>query len=937
MLTVTKCKPNTLQKNNRVQNATSNTLQINIKSNTLQKNKTNPVPNAKINIKSNTIMNTGTNKSIIKKNKISAYGTGPTGPKGPTGLLGPTGLIGPPGPTGYTGSTGPHGSTSPDMLWQFITDSAQNIDHNYGYVLYNNLSEYVFNTPDEPNLGEHNTIINIGSKYASINTGNLISVSSQNRTISDITQTCGTHNWQSVCMSHDGQYMYATALNDYIYISGDFGVSWSQYGTIRGWQSIKTSDNGKYVVAGYDGFKVSISSDYGHTWIDKINTSSVSNQLDWIQRNLSFNTTNEDTTPNICIDNDNNIYVVYVTAGAVSGGTNIGAHDVVVFKMNQLGQVLWVIQNVIFNTVSDETDPKIISDSSGNIYITYITGSNVSGGISNGTLNVAVIKINQSGQILWTAQNDTFNANLAISPDLVIASDNTVYVAYCAGGIVSGGSLDDSSTHLTIFKLSSNGQTLWTLQSPIFNIPYGNGEIYSCISIDKNNNLVVCFVPNGGAISGGMRIGEGNDIAVVKINTNGEVLWVIQNQLINSTLGGSNPSIAIDKLNNICIVYSCYGVISGGTLPSGSNYLAILKLNENGQTLWIRQDLSFISDIIDNELPQIATDKFNNIYITYYSDRIVSGAGNTLVGSTDVIICKFDSNGNTLWTKQDTIINPAVDDVTPSICIDNSNNICLAYTTQDLSAGTSYDVVVLKLSQPNSVKVAISADGSKMFACAYNGLIYISYDYGNTWSNYLTNQSWTDITCSGDGSHIIASIYNGLLYISHDAGQHWITADSVREWECVNSSSNGSLMFAGINSGYIYVSYDNGTTWAPQNSTSKNWINIVSSNSGGRLCACAGDGNIYYSNNSGAIWLTKSLNTINCIAIGTSYDGSLMLIADKNGFLYIVNSNSFNQVSNQVSNQVPDITQWQMTDIKYINNNKWFTMYDINGWKPIIL
>ena len=88
-----------------------------------------------------------------------------------------------------------------------------------------------------------------------------------------------------------------------------------------------------------------------------MNTSIVLNPpvLDWIRQQRAINTDKNDLLPDIAVDTDGNSYVTYMTFGTVSGQTSSSEYDIVVFKMNVAGQLLWIRQQPIFNTISNES------------------------------------------------------------------------------------------------------------------------------------------------------------------------------------------------------------------------------------------------------------------------------------------------------------------------------------------------------------------------------------------------------------------------------------------------------------------------------------------------------------------------------------------------------------------------------------------------------
>ena len=103
--------------------------------------------------------------------------------------------------------------------------------------------------------------------------------------------------------------------------------------------------------------------------------------VSWVRQSPVFNTSGDDQSPNMAVDLNGNSYVCYQTVGTVSGGSNLGSIDIVVFKLDPTGTVLWTSQRPVFNTSDNDRDPRLVVDQAGNSYVCYRTnGGTVSGG-----------------------------------------------------------------------------------------------------------------------------------------------------------------------------------------------------------------------------------------------------------------------------------------------------------------------------------------------------------------------------------------------------------------------------------------------------------------------------------------------------------------------------------------------------------------------------
>ena len=105
--------------------------------------------------------------------------------------------------------------------------------------------------------------------------------------------------------------------------------------------------------------------------------------------------------------------------------------------------------------------------------------------------------------------------------------------------------------------------------------------------------------------------------------------------------------------------------------------------------------------------------------------------------------------------------------------------------------------------------------GSKVYASSNIGYIYISTNNGQTFTqliNLSATKSWTCINTSnfGDGRYIAACANNDQIYLSNDYGESWSIKEQVRTWKTIAISSEGTIINAGVNTGNIYNSTNGG-------------------------------------------------------------------------------------------------------------------------------
>ena len=163
------------------------------------------------------------------------------------------------------------------------------------------------------------------------------------------------------------------------------------------------------------------------------------------------------------------------------------------------------------------------------------------------------------------------------------------------------------------------------------------------------------------------------DIFVQKIDGNGNLIWIRQ---IGGVGQDESRSITTDPLNNIYLTGFFRGTVDFDPGPdiynltsNGSDDAFILKLNSDGDFLWVKQIGG-----IENEVGQsIKLDGYGNIItIGGYEDVVDFDPGvgiteYTSNGEVDIFVQKLDSDGNFIWVKcfggsnYDTAISHTID------------------------------------------------------------------------------------------------------------------------------------------------------------------------------------------------------------------------------------------------------------------------------------
>ena len=152
--------------------------------------------------------------------------------------------------------------------------------------------------------------------------------------------------------------------------------------------------------------------------------------------------------------------------------------------------------------------------------------------------------------------------------------------------------------------------------------------------------------------------------------------------------------------------------------------------------------------------------------------------------------------------------------------------------------------------------VAVSANGSVVYAGATNSTLFRSFDYGVNFEE-LPNGGvgfWYDVCTSDDGSIIVGGMNERYIQVSHDFGETWFNASApgVGGWGDVDCSGSGeNLVAVDVSAAKnIWVSNDFGVTWSARG-LSTNYISVTMDNSGQYIVAGRIFNRAYYSTDFG--------------------------------------------------------------------------------------
>ncbi|HYQ01540.1 MAG TPA: SBBP repeat-containing protein [Polyangiaceae bacterium] len=352
-----------------------------------------------------------------------------------------------------------------------------------------------------------------------------------------------------------------------------------------------------------------------------------------------FGTTSADGGLAVAVDVNGNIYVAGSTSGALVG-TNAGAADAFVRKLDVNGAVVWTRQ---FGTSSDDWATSIAVDSGGNVYVAGDTYGALEGA-NLGSADSFLRKLDKSGTTLWTRQFGSKGPEQlgAVTLD---ASGN----AYVAGSTYPTG--NQSSGDPYVRKFDASGSAVWAKQ-------FGGADEDEAetVAVDASGNVYVAgwtydLIPES-------KVGSW-DAFVRKLDASGAPLWT---RVFGTTDADVLELSAVDSEGNLYVA----GTSAGDAL--------VRKYDPSGATLWTQQ----VGTSGYEYGAGLGLDGSNNVYVVGSTDSAFSGSN---AGKQDVFIRKLDKSGATLWTKQ---IGTSSDEAARGATADASGTVFVVGAQGDL-------------------------------------------------------------------------------------------------------------------------------------------------------------------------------------------------------------------------------------------------------------
>ena len=334
-----------------------------------------------------------------------------------------------------------------------------------------------------------------------------------------------------------------------------------------------------------------------------------------------FGTSAFDSVWSIAVDAAGNVYTAGETNGDLYGDNRLrGSSDIFVNKFDFLGNLIASVQ---FGAYSNDGEPKILVDSSGNVFVAGYTEGSFSGNTNLGRSDGFVAKFNSSlvlqGTVMQfgTAGVDSANA-------LAVDDSGSVYAAgHTAGAFTGNTNLGGEDGFVAKFNSSLD------LQGAVKQFgTTGVDQVWDVVA-DSSGSVYAAGVTRG-AFTGYTNLG-GSDGFVAKFNSS----LVLQGTVKQFGTTGVDwtYSIAVDAVSNVYIAGSTAGAFTGYTnLGEFDGFVA--KFNSS---LVLQGTVMQFGTSLSDEAYSVAVDSTSNLYVAGLTGGDLFG---NQAGSYDAFIYK---------------------------------------------------------------------------------------------------------------------------------------------------------------------------------------------------------------------------------------------------------------------------------------------------------
>jgi hypothetical protein len=355
--------------------------------------------------------------------------------------------------------------------------------------------------------------------------------------------------------------------------------------------------------------------------------------------------------------------------GLRSPQVNAGTVDMLLIKLNSAGERAWT--RLVGGYAFDLARGIAVDATNSAVYVTgdssgYSPDLNMFDGlVSKGFADVVIVKYDtQNGTRLWSQSVGGLKDEQGLS--IGLDADSNCYVAVQAGSYAPGQAMWDGMQFIggwdvVLLKLNSNGTLLW---SRITGSSTGTEHAYA-IAVSPFGDAFIVGRTNA-AFGGSDPITGGQDLFALKYDASGNLFWT---RVMGSNQSDLAYAVALDPDGSSLVLSgACGGSLNGQAYNGGSTDAFVIKLRRsNGSEVWTR--------LIGAATPQgeagvgLALDRSGNIFVG--GGVLPCNAGEfaldnrPCMGAGDIWVSKLDSNGSRQWSQ----VCPSLSSLTPALLI----------------------------------------------------------------------------------------------------------------------------------------------------------------------------------------------------------------------------------------------------------------------------
>ncbi|MFA6924583.1 MAG: SBBP repeat-containing protein [Bacteroidales bacterium] len=287
------------------------------------------------------------------------------------------------------------------------------------------------------------------------------------------------------------------------------------------------------------------------------------------------------------------------------------------------------------------------------------------------------------------------------------------------------------------------------------------------------------------------------DAFLAKYDIKGNLVWVRHGGGIDDDRA---YSVATDSKGNIYVG----GIISNQAAfdkikvsSAGASDAFLAKYDQNGTVQWVKR----VGGSSDDEASGIAVDTYNNVYLTgFFKSTAQFGNFNlTSAGAKDAFICKFDIQGNVVWTEQ---ISSKEDVESYTVACDGAGNVFVVgdfkgtLHSDDFQMTTigDFDIFLIKYDQNGNTMWAKQAGGKD-----YDDVFGVSVD--NNGNSYMTGRFTDTVSFGGTYVHSVGNEDMFLTKYDPKGNVVWARTAGSRGTEIATecaADANGNVYVTGI-------------------------------------------------------------------------------------------------------------------------------------------